>query len=137
MCLDDVSPEKAKAAKSRPRDGPDIPLFLQLASSTAIVQTYSAVQADPKDSTFERHRQDGASNADDGAGVVHVDGGGAGDFWEAGHEHHVAGNHTTNPAPAESEAFVTLSVQPVGAPSRLGSSDKEYCVLAIQTGNFP
>ena len=64
MCLDDASPEKAKAAKSRPRDGPDIPLFLQLASSTAIVQTYSAVQADPKDSTFERHQRDGTSDAE-------------------------------------------------------------------------
>src|SRR5215467_8341758 len=41
---------------------------------------------------------------------------------------------TTKPAPAESEAFVTLRVQPVGAPSRLGSSDKEYCVLAMHTG---
>src|SRR5258708_8740780 len=44
---------------------------------------------------------------------------------------------TTNPAPAESEALVTLSVQPAGAPRRFGSSDKQYCVLAIQTGNFP
>src|SRR6266481_4771438 len=44
---------------------------------------------------------------------------------------------TTNPAAAESEALVTLSVQPVGAPRRFGSSDKEYCVLAMQTGNFP
>src|SRR5712664_4338139 len=44
---------------------------------------------------------------------------------------------TTNPAPAESEALVTLSVQPAGAPRRFGSSDKEYCVLAMQTGNFP
>src|SRR5216683_315398 len=43
---------------------------------------------------------------------------------------------TTNPAPAESEALVTLSVQTAGAPRRLGSSDKEYCVLAMQTGNF-
>src|ERR1700737_3833412 len=44
---------------------------------------------------------------------------------------------TTNPAPAESEALVTLSVQPAGAPRRFGSSDKEYWVLAMQTGNFP
>ena len=44
---------------------------------------------------------------------------------------------TMKPAPAESEALLTLSVQPVGAPRRLGSSDKEYCVLAMHTGNFP
>ena len=43
---------------------------------------------------------------------------------------------TTNPAPAESEALLTLSVQPVGAPRRFGSSDSEYCVLAMQTENF-
>ena len=52
-----------KSAKSRPRDGPDIPLFLQLATSTAIVQADSAVQAAPKDSTFERYWQDGTSDA--------------------------------------------------------------------------
>ncbi len=33
-----------------------------------------------------------ASDANDSAGVVHVDGGGAGDFGESGHEHHVAGD---------------------------------------------
>ena len=44
---------------------------------------------------------------------------------------------TTKPAPAESDAFVTFRVQPVGAPRRLGSSDKEYCVFAMQTGSFP
>ena len=44
---------------------------------------------------------------------------------------------TTNPAPAESEALLMLRVQPVGAPRRLGSSDKEYCVLAIQMGSLP
>jgi len=64
VCLNDASPEKAQAAKSRPRDGPDIFLFLQQASPPAIVQTYSAVQADPKDSTFERHQQDGTSDAE-------------------------------------------------------------------------
>ena len=64
MCLDDASPEKAQAAKGRPRDGPDISLFLQQASPSAIVQTYSAVQADPKDSTFERHQRDGTSDTE-------------------------------------------------------------------------
>src|SRR5215470_2626651 len=44
---------------------------------------------------------------------------------------------TTKPAPAESEALVTLRVHLVGAPSRLGSSVNEYCVLAMQTGKFP
>src|SRR5258708_23877005 len=44
---------------------------------------------------------------------------------------------TTKPAPADSEALVTLSGQPVGAPKRFGSSEREYCVLAMQTGNFP
>src|ERR1051326_7509074 len=44
---------------------------------------------------------------------------------------------TTNPAPAESEASVTFSVQPVGAPRSLGLSLNEYCVLAIQTGSLP
>src|ERR1051325_6627488 len=43
---------------------------------------------------------------------------------------------TTKPAPAESDAFVTLRVQPVGAPRRLGSSESEYCVFATQTGNL-
>src|SRR5579871_1228553 len=33
---------------------------------------------------------------------------------------------TTKPAPAEREALVTLRFQPVGAPSFLGSSDREY-----------
>jgi len=61
---DDASPEKAQAAKSRPRDSPDIPLFSQQVSPPAMVQTYSTVQADPKDSTFERQQQDGTSDAE-------------------------------------------------------------------------
>ena len=61
---DDASPEKTQAAESRPRDGPDISLFLQQASPPAIVQTYSAVQADPKDSTFEQYQQGGTSDAE-------------------------------------------------------------------------
>lgn len=72
MCLGDASPEKAQAAKSRPRDGPDISLFLQQASPPAIVQTYSAVQADPKDSTFEQYQQGGTSDAEIGMQIVAV-----------------------------------------------------------------
>src|SRR5713226_5615184 len=41
----------------------------------------------------EQHQGDAASNADDGAGVVRVDGGGSGNFRKAGHQHHVAGDH--------------------------------------------
>src|SRR5258708_35054503 len=43
---------------------------------------------------------------------------------------------TTKPAPAESDASVILSVQPEGAPSSLGLSENEYCVLAMQTGSL-
>jgi len=43
---------------------------------------------------------------------------------------------TTNLAPADSEALVAFSVQPVGAPSFFGSSESEYCVFAMQTGTF-
>jgi len=41
---------------------------------------------------------------------------------------------TRKPAPAERETSVMWSVQPVGAPSFFGSSEKEYCVLAMQMG---
>ncbi len=43
---------------------------------------------------------------------------------------------TTKPAPLERLASVTLRVQPVGAPIFFGSSEREYCVFAIQTGSF-
>src|SRR6476620_1071807 len=43
---------------------------------------------------------------------------------------------TMNPAPAEREASVILSVQPVGAPRSLGLAENEYCVLAMQTGSL-
>src|SRR5258708_22994105 len=43
---------------------------------------------------------------------------------------------TTNPAPAESEALVTLSVQPAGPPTRFGSSTTEYCGLPMHTAHF-
>src|SRR6202140_3530463 len=42
---------------------------------------------------------------------------------------------TMNPAPAERDASVIFSVQPVGAPRSLGLSENEYCVLAMQTGS--
>src|ERR1700739_4304577 len=44
---------------------------------------------------------------------------------------------TTNPAPEESDASVTCSCQPFGAPMRFGLSENEYCVLAMHTGNLP
>src|SRR5215470_12087788 len=43
---------------------------------------------------------------------------------------------TMNPAPAERDASLMLSVHPVGAPSSLGLSENEYCVLAMQTGSL-
>jgi hypothetical protein len=69
---DDASPEKTQAAESRPRDGPDIFLFLQPASPPAIVQTYSTVQAVPKGSTFEHDQQDGTSEAEIEVQIVTV-----------------------------------------------------------------
>ena len=44
---------------------------------------------------------------------------------------------TTKPAPAESETSLTVSVHPDGAPFSFGSSENEYCVLAMQTGKRP
>src|SRR3989449_863487 len=44
---------------------------------------------------------------------------------------------TTNPAPAEGRMSRTWSVNPLGAPSFAGSSEKEYCVFAMQTGVSP
>src|SRR5260370_28861765 len=41
---------------------------------------------------------------------------------------------TTNPAPAESDAFEKLCVQPAGAPRCFGTADKELRYLAIETG---
>ena len=43
---------------------------------------------------------------------------------------------TTKPAPAESRTSRTCSSWPDGAPSEVGSVEKEYCVLATQTGSF-
>ena len=43
---------------------------------------------------------------------------------------------TTKPAPAETFRFRTVTVNPSGAPSRAGSSEKEYCVFAVQTGSL-
>src|SRR5258707_1139576 len=44
---------------------------------------------------------------------------------------------TMNPAPAERDASLMLSVQPEGAPRSLGLSENEYCVFAMQTGSLP
>ena len=43
---------------------------------------------------------------------------------------------TINSAPAETLTFLTVTLNPVGAPSSAASSEKLYCVFAIQTGNF-
>ena len=44
---------------------------------------------------------------------------------------------TTNSAPAESRASVTVSVQSVGRPRSLGLSESDDCVLAMHTGKCP
>ena len=44
---------------------------------------------------------------------------------------------TTNPAPAESRTSRTCSSCPDGAPRLVGSVEKEYWVLATQTGSPP
>ena len=44
---------------------------------------------------------------------------------------------TTKPAPAERRTSRTVMVKPSGAASSLGSSLKEYWVLAMHTGSPP
>ncbi len=44
---------------------------------------------------------------------------------------------TTKPAPADSRTSRTGSTKPAGAPNSLGSAEKLYCVLAMQTGRWP
>ena len=44
---------------------------------------------------------------------------------------------TTKPAPAESRTSRTGTTWPVGAPRSAGSVEKEYWVLAMQTGRWP
>ena len=44
---------------------------------------------------------------------------------------------TRNPAPAETLTVRTVTVKPSGAPSFFASSEKEYCVFAMQTGRSP
>ena len=41
------------------------------------------------------------------------------------------------PAPADTFRFRTVTVKPLGAPRRAGSSEKEYWVLAMQMGRPP
>ena len=43
---------------------------------------------------------------------------------------------TMKPAPAETFRFRTVTVKPLGAPNRDGSSEKLYWVLAIQMGRL-
>ena len=72
MCLDEASPDNAQAALNHAHNGPDSSLFLQPAGPLAIVQTYSAVQAVPKGSTFEHDQQDGTSEAEIEVQIVTV-----------------------------------------------------------------
>ena len=44
---------------------------------------------------------------------------------------------TMKPAPAETLRLRTVTVKPSGAPSSFWSSEKEYCVLAMQIGYSP
>ena len=44
---------------------------------------------------------------------------------------------TRKPAPAETLIFRTVTVKFSGAPRSLGSSEKEYWVLAMQMGYWP
>ena len=44
---------------------------------------------------------------------------------------------TMNPAPAEIFRFRTVTSKPVGAPSFVWSSVRDYCVFATQIGQFP
>ena len=44
---------------------------------------------------------------------------------------------TRKPAPADSAASVTVSVQPFGAPNIFGLSEIEACVFAMQIGRLP
>ena len=43
---------------------------------------------------------------------------------------------TRKPAPAETFRFRTVMVKPLGAPSLAASSEKEYCVFAMQMGSL-
>lgn len=91
-----VSPRKA-TAKSPRRHSPPSALFSQPASPLAIVQTYSAVQAAPTDSIFEPHQSPESSTPTKEA-------------CEPGISTMLPETATTNPAPAESDVLVTLSV---------------------------
>ena len=44
---------------------------------------------------------------------------------------------TMKPAPAETFRLRTVTSKPLGAPSRVWSSEKEYWVLAMQMGRSP
>ena len=53
------------------------------------------------------------------------------------HRHYFPQTATTKPAPADKRTSRTGTECPVGAPRKLGSVEKEYCVLAMQTGSLP
>ena len=41
---------------------------------------------------------------------------------------------TMNPAPVRGQSSRTWTMKPSGAPSRLGSSENDYCVFAMHSG---
>jgi len=43
---------------------------------------------------------------------------------------------TINPAPLESFISLTVMTNPCGLPKRVGSSEREYCVLATHMGSL-
>ena len=43
---------------------------------------------------------------------------------------------TINPAPIDGFTSLIVILKPVGRPNNVGSSDKEYCVLATQIGRL-
>ena len=43
---------------------------------------------------------------------------------------------TMKPAPADTFTFLMVTVKPSGAPSLVGSSEKDYWVLATQMGHL-
>ena len=44
---------------------------------------------------------------------------------------------TMKPAPALTFRLRTVTAKSLGAPNRVGSSDREYCVFAMHTGRSP
>ena len=44
---------------------------------------------------------------------------------------------TMKPAPADTYISLTCTLKPLGAPSLVASSEREYCVFDMQTGSLP